>query len=195
MFRRGELTGPELQPSDDDPARGNQAYSLRGRRWQVGLEVGDRVPDVAGTTHDGRVVRLSEMAAGGPLVVFFYPKAFTPGCTAQTCHFRDLSARFAEVGATVVGASRDTAETQERFAEAYDVDFPLLADRDGSIAKALGAKRRGPLPSRRQTVVLAADLTVLGTFRSETNMNAHADEALALLSGRDRDGGRGGTRP
>jgi thioredoxin-dependent peroxiredoxin len=145
------------------------------------VAVGDRVRDVSGTTHDGRSVQLSELAAEGPLVVSFYPKAFTPGCTAQTCHLRDVSAEFAELGATVVGVSRDDADTQARFAAEYRLDFPLLADTDGQIAEALGARRPGPLPSKRQTVVLDTDLTVLGSFRSETDMHAHADQALELL--------------
>lgn len=143
--------------------------------------IGDAIPDVTSTTHDGRTVRLSELAAAGPLVVFFYPKAFTPGCTAEACTFRDLGAIFAELGASVVGVSRDAAEVQAAFAAEHDFDFPLLADRDGSVSKAFGAKRPGPLPVRRQTFVIDRDRSLLGHFHSETRMDAHAQQALDVL--------------
>jgi thioredoxin-dependent peroxiredoxin len=147
----------------------------------MALAIGQQVPDVTATTHDGRTVRLSELAGDGPVVVFFYPKAFTGGCTAEACHFRDLGAEFAEVGATRVGVSRDDVATQARFAAEHDVDYPLLADPDGTVAKVFGAKRPGPLMSKRQTFVVDRDLTLLGRISSELNMERHADEALALL--------------
>jgi len=140
-----------------------------------------RIPDLAVTTHDGRSTTLSELAAGGPLVVFFYPKAFTAGCTAQACHFRDLGAEFAELGASRVGVSRDDTDTQARFVSEHEFDYPLIADPDGGVAKAFGAKRIGPVPSRRQTYVLAADLTVLEVISDELRMDRHADDALAAL--------------
>jgi thioredoxin-dependent peroxiredoxin len=152
----------------------------------MSVSVGDTVPDVSATTRDGRTVHLSELAADGPLVVFFYPKAFTGGCTAQACHFRDLAGEFAAVGATRVGVSRDDVATQDRFAAEHGFDFPLLADPDGRVARAFGAKRLGPLPSRRQTFVLDRDLTVLAAVSSELNMQVHADEALAVLRSRQR---------
>jgi thioredoxin-dependent peroxiredoxin len=150
----------------------------------MALAIGQQVPDVTATTDDGRTVRLSELAADGPVVVFFYPKAFTGGCTAEACHFRDLGAEFAEVGAARVGVSRDDVATQARFAAEHDFDYPLLADPDGTLSKAFGAKRPGPLMSKRQTFVVDTDLTLLGRISSELDMEKHADEALALL--RDR---------
>lgn len=145
------------------------------------MDVGDTVPDLDLTLDDGRSVRLSELLADGPVVLFFYPKAFTPGCTAESCHFRDLQAEFDEVGAQRIGISRDDVDTQSRFRDEYDLDYPLAADPDGEIAKVFGAKRVGPLPSRRQTFVIGADRTLLATIGSETDMRVHADEALATL--------------
>lgn len=147
----------------------------------MGIAVGDPIPDLTATTDEGRTVTLSELAAGRPLVVFFYPKAFTGGCTAEACHFRDLGAEFAELGASRVGVSRDDVATQARFATEHGFDYPLLADPDGRIAKAFGAKRPGPLASKRQTFVLDRDLTVVATISSEFDMEAHADRALAAL--------------
>jgi thioredoxin-dependent peroxiredoxin len=147
----------------------------------MSLATDRRVPDLSVTLADGRTTSLSELADGGHLVVFFYPKAFTSGCTAQACHFRDLGAEFAEVGASRVGVSRDDVATQARFSSQHGFDFPLIADADGSVSKALGAKRPGPLWSKRQTVVLAPDLSIALVVASETDMERHADEALAYL--------------
>jgi thioredoxin-dependent peroxiredoxin len=83
-----------------------------------------------------------------------------------------------------VGVSRDDVETQARFAGEHAFDYPLLADPDGAVATAFGAKRPGPLWSRRQTFVVDAELTLVGAIRSETDMEKHADEALALLRAR-----------
>lgn len=142
---------------------------------------GTQLPDLDVTLHTGDATTLAKLAASGPLVVFFYPKAFTGGCTAEACHFRDLAAEFAEVGATRVGVSRDDVETQARFAAEHEFDYPLLADPDGTVAKAFGAKRPGPMWSKRQTFVVDQDLRVLAEIRSETDMQKHADEALDVL--------------
>lgn len=145
------------------------------------VESGDIVEDLAATTDDGRELTLSQLADGGFLVIFFYPKAFTGGCTAQTCHFRDLSSEFAQLGASLVGVSRDDLNTQARFAQEHQLGFPLLTDPDGELVDAFGVSRPGPLPNKRRTFVLDRELRVLGVVSNETDMDAHADDALALL--------------
>ena len=142
---------------------------------------GTRIPDLEVTTHDGTRTTLTQLAGGHRLVVFFYPKAFTAGCTAQACHFRDLGAEFEQLGATRVGVSRDSSDTQARFADEHRFDFPLIADGDGEVSRAFGAKRIGPVPSRRQTYVLDRDLTVLAVISDELRMDRHADDALEVL--------------
>lgn len=151
------------------------------------VAVGDRLPDLEVTTSDGASTTLSALAGERALVVFFYPKAFTAGCTAQACHFRDLGAEFDELGAARVGVSRDGVDTQSRFAAEHAFDYPLIADPDGRVAAAFGAKRLGPIPSRRASFVLDRDLTVLGVIASEIDMERHADDALAIL--RERTAG------
>lgn len=145
------------------------------------------LPDFTATLDDGRTVQLSTLLQDGPIVLFFYPKAFTPGCTAESCHFRDLSAEFAQAGAQRIGISRDDVETQARFRAEHNLDFPLIADEDGSIAQLFGAKRLGPLPSKRQTFVIDTDRSVLGVVSSELNMQVHAADALELLRKRRSD--------
>lgn len=147
------------------------------------MRPGDILEDFTATLDDGRAARFSQLLQDGPAVVFFYPKAFTPGCTAESCHFRDLAAEFAEVGAQRIGVSRDDVATQKKFRIEYGLDFPLIADADGTVSKLFGAKRPGNLWSKRQTFVIDTDRTVLEIISSELNMDVHADRALEVLRG------------
>ncbi|WP_367138926.1 peroxiredoxin [Saccharothrix sp. HUAS TT1] len=149
------------------------------------MRQGDRAPDFTLPDQDGTPRALSALLAGGPVVLFFYPAAMTSGCTAESCHFRDLAAEFTEVGAQRVGVSRDSVDRQREFATAHGFDYPLLSDDDGAVAEAFGVKRRfGPLPVKRHTFVIDTDRTVIDVIRSEFAMNAHADKALAVLRAR-----------
>ncbi len=148
------------------------------------MRTGDHVPDFATTDQHGTTRNFHEILADGPVVLFFYPKAMTTGCTKESCHFRDLASEFAEVGAQRVGISADTVEKQAKFDEKNSLGFPLISDRDKSIAATFGVKRPGPLMNKRSTFVIDTDGTVLGTFASELNMDKHADEALAVLRAR-----------
>jgi thioredoxin-dependent peroxiredoxin len=145
------------------------------------MNIGDEVPDFTATLDDGSQTTLTDLLADGPIVLFFYPKAFTGGCTEEACHFRDLGSEFAEVGAQRVGISADDVETQASFRDKHDFDYPLIADPSGEIAKIFGTNRIGPLPPRRHTFVIGADRRLVAAIRSETNMEQHADEALQVL--------------
>ncbi|MBB6421737.1 peroxiredoxin [Streptomyces sp. AK010] len=146
------------------------------------VETGDKVEDFALPDETGTVRSLSELLAGGPVVLFFYPAALTPGCTAQACHFRDLAAEFAAVGARPVGISGDDVERQQEFAGRHGLGMPLLSDADGAVRERFGVKRGFSLaPTKRATFVIAQDRTVLDVVRSELRMNAHADRALTAL--------------
>lgn len=149
------------------------------------MKPGDVAPDFSLPDQDGTERKLSALLENGPVVLFFYPAAMTSGCTAQSCHFRDLAAEFAEVGAQRVGISRDDVATQKKFAELNGFDYPLLADVDGEVAEQFGVKRRfGPIPVKRHTFVISADRVVVEVVKSEFSMNAHADKALAVLRSR-----------
>jgi peroxiredoxin Q/BCP len=148
------------------------------------IEVGDVVPDFELSDEDGNPRRLTTELANGPIVLFFYPKALTGGCTKESCHFRDLASEFAAVGAQRFGISADPVERQKKFSDKHSFDFPLLSDPDRVVAKQLGAKRPGPIMNKRVTFVIDTDRRVLAVISSETNMDKHADEALAVLSNR-----------
>ncbi|UGT60793.1 peroxiredoxin [Nocardia asteroides] len=140
------------------------------------------LPDQSGTPRS-----LDALLADGPLVLFFYPAANTPVCTAEACHFRDLVGEFAALGASCAGISTDSVETQSGFAGKQSLRYPLLSDADGAVAKEFGVKRGllGKLaPVKRQTFVIDTDRTVLSVITGELRANVHADDALRFL--RDR---------
>ena len=146
------------------------------------MNVGDKAPDFKLPDETGNPRALSEFLEKGPVVLYFYPAAMTPGCTAESCHFRDLAPEFEKVGAQRVGISADKVDKQQRFSSKYNFDFPLLSDTDKSVARAYGV-RRGPgiIPNKRSTFVIGTDGLVKEVVRSETNMSVHADRALEAL--------------
>ncbi|GAB1333715.1 peroxiredoxin [Streptomyces sp. E-15] len=149
------------------------------------VAVGDTVEDFALPDETGTPRRLTDLLADGPVVLFFYPAALTPGCTNEACHFRDLAAEFAAAGARPVGISGDTVEKQREFAGTHRLGMPLLSDADGTVRERFGVRRGFSLaPTRRVTFVIAEDRTVLEVVRSELRMNTHADRALAALRAR-----------
>lgn len=146
------------------------------------VNVGDTVDDFELPDEAGAPRKLSELLADGPVVLFFYPAALSPGCTAEACHFRDLAAEFAAVGARPVGVSGDTVDKQREFTGRHDLGMPLLSDADGTIRERFGVKRGFSLaPTKRVTFVIAQDRTVIEAVHSELRMNTHADRALAAL--------------
>lgn len=151
------------------------------------MRQGDRVDDFVLPDQTGSDRRLTDLLADGPVVLFFYPAAMTPGCTKEACHFRDLAAEFAAVGAQRVGISMDSVGKQAQFADKQRFDYPLLSDSDGKVATAFGVKRGllGRLmPVKRVTFVIDTDSTVLDVIASETSMDSHADKALETLRAR-----------
>ncbi|MEU6228180.1 peroxiredoxin [Streptomyces sp. NPDC047042] len=146
------------------------------------VNVGDKIEDFELPDESGAPRKLSELLAEGPIVLFFYPAALSPGCTAEACHFRDLAAEFAAVGARPVGISGDSVERQQEFAQSHTLGMPLLSDTDGKVRELFGVKRGfSMMPTKRATFVIAEDRTVLEVVTSELRMNTHADRALAAL--------------
>ena len=170
---------------------------------------GDKAPDFTLLDHTGRPRTLSGLLSEGPVVLFFYPVASSPMCTAQACHFRDVSNEFAAVGAHRVGISTDTVDKQAHFAQQRSFDYPLLSDEDGVVSELFGVRRgrfaklnrsfaarettrRGRhnrrrglmarlLPVRRTTFVIGTDRTVLKVVSTEVRASVHADQTLWFL--------------
>lgn len=114
------------------------------------MRTGETAPDFRLPDHTGNIRSLSELLDRGPVVLFFYPAASSPICTAEACHFRDLGRAFESLGAQRVGISTDTTDKQSHFALQRSFDYPLLADSDGSVAEQFGVRRGGWFMRRRR---------------------------------------------
>jgi thioredoxin-dependent peroxiredoxin len=148
------------------------------------MNAGDQVSDFELPDETGAPRRLSELLRYGPVVLFFYPIASSGGCTQEACHFRDLAADFAAVGAQPVGISGDNVTKQHVFATSHSLGYPLLSDSGNKVAKELGAYRwflPGGLHTRRMTFVIGRDRRIVETIASETKFDLHADQALEIL--------------
>ncbi|MCC6745946.1 MAG: peroxiredoxin [Acidobacteria bacterium] len=149
----------------------------------MALTVGTPLPDIAGHLSDGSTWRSLD-ALGKPLVIYFYPKDFTPGCTREACSFRDNFAEIGETrGATVIGVSRDSVESHRNFIARHGLPFQLLADEDGSISRACGATMLGGLlpVSKRVTYVVDGKGTIRGVFDHTFAAEKHVADVRALL--------------
>lgn len=146
------------------------------------LGPGDVVDDFELPDQSGTVRRLSELLAGGPVVLFFYPAAMTFGCTRESCHFRDAAGEFDALGAVRVGISADPVDKQRRFADQHGFDYPLLSDPDRTVAARFGVTQGFRLgPVKRATFVIDRDRRILASFSSELRFASHADQAVVAL--------------
>jgi peroxiredoxin Q/BCP len=150
------------------------------------VEEGKPAPDFALTSDSGETVRLSDLR-GKQVVLYFYPKDDTPGCTTQACGIRDVYGELERAGAVVLGVSPDSARSHVKFKEKYGLPFPLLADPDHAVAEQYGAwgekKYMGRTYDgiRRTTFVIDADGTLKRVMRN-VKPAKHADDVLAALA-------------
>jgi peroxiredoxin Q/BCP len=144
----------------------------------VNVKVGEAAPDFTLPDQDGKQVTLSSLK-GKVVVLYFYPKDFTSGCTKEACHFRDAYEDFTEAGAEVVGVSADSQESHRKFRDAYLLPFNLLSDEKGEVKKLYGVA--GHLFPGRVTFVIDKESVVRHVFSSQTDMKAHVDEAMKIL--------------
>jgi peroxiredoxin Q/BCP len=147
----------------------------------VGAEIGNRAPDFALRDQDGKLVRLADLLGKGPIVLFFYPKANTPVCTAEACAFRDAYTVFSQHGATVIGISDDPPDVQRQFAQRYRLPYILLSDERGKVHKLYGARTAFGLLNNRVTFVLDRDGIIRHRFADMLNGAKHVQEALEIL--------------
>ncbi len=146
------------------------------------MQKGDLAPDFKLKDQNGDERTLSTMLLSGPVVLFFYPAAMTKGCTKESCHFRDLASEFAALGSQRLGISMDSVAKQAEFTAKNDLDYPLLADVNGDVAKLYGVKRSlDLLKVKRTTFVIDQDRHIAEVINSEVSMNTHADKSLDAL--------------
>jgi len=149
------------------------------------IEVGDLAPDFSLPSDRGEVVRLSELI-GTRVILFFYPKDDTSGCTKEACGFRDAMPSIQERGATVLGVSPDPVRSHERFRDKYGLNFPLLADEEHRVAVAYGAWGTKKMYGReyvgilRSTFLIGEDGRVEKAYR-KVRPAEHAEEVVAEL--------------
>lgn len=159
---------------------------LMAVRARAALKVGDKAPDFSAPLSDGTTFHLQEWLARAPIVLYFYPKDNTPGCTKEACSLRDDFAAFRDLHATVLGASYDSIDSHKKFIKEHNLPFPLISDQNRSIAKAFGVA--GLFFASRATFIIGQDGKILYADPS-VNPSTHSREireALARLTSRQR---------
>ncbi len=145
------------------------------------VEVGERAPDFELSNQLGVQTKLYDIMGKENIVLFFYPKDDSPGCTKEACAFRDSYEIFKEAGAEVVGISSDSKSSHKNFAEKHNLPYTLLSDVGGKVRKLYGVpKTMGILPGR-VTYIIDKQGVVKHIFNSQLNINGHIKEALNIL--------------
>jgi peroxiredoxin Q/BCP len=149
------------------------------------LSVGDAAPNITARDQNGGAVNLADVYAKGPTLVYFYPKAGTPGCTAQACSLRDAFPDFSSANIQVIGVSADTVEAQKKFAEEYKLPFVLLADTDLAVAKAFGVPTIPVLgvPRRQSFIIRDGKIAWIVESAKTGDHAAEVKDALSSLGG------------
>jgi thioredoxin-dependent peroxiredoxin len=151
-------------------------------------ELGQPAPDFHLASTEGRDISLSDFRGKQAVVLYFYPRDDTPGCTAEACSFRDLRALFNERGAEILGVSTDTVKSHKKFQEKFHLTFPLLADTDHAVADQYGVWQQRKFMGRqfmgiaRTTFVVDKDGTIKAVFPN-VKVEGHADKVLKALEG------------
>jgi len=149
------------------------------------------VPNQSVTLADGSRKKLSELVGKKGLVLYFYPKDSTPGCTRESCDFRDNLARLKKAGFAVLGVSPDSPESHQKFSEKQGLNFPLIADTEKKLAEALGVWAEKKLYGRtfmgilRTTFLLDASLKIIKIYE-KVKVDGHVENILADLSSREK---------
>lgn len=146
-----------------------------------GIQVGDKAPDFTLPAQTGEPVRLSDRLGERVVVLYFYPKDETRGCTTEACAFRDSHEVFTEAGAEVIGVSSDSADRHAAFADHHKLPFTLLSDEGGRVRKSYGVPATLGLLPGRVTYVIDRTGTVRHVFNSMTNIGRHVNDALDVV--------------
>jgi peroxiredoxin Q/BCP len=145
------------------------------------VKVGETAPDFTLTSQTGEAVTLSQFRGKKNVVLYFYPKDETPGCTREACTFRDSYTHFTDLGAEVIGVSADTVESHRAFATHYNLPFTLLSDMDNDVRKMYGAESTLGFIPGRVTFVIDKRGVVRHVFSSQLQPEKHVQEARQIL--------------
>src|SRR5215211_7544904 len=155
---------------------------LMGFRTKDNVDVGSKAPNFTLPSQSGELVSFRDSLGEKPVVLFFYPKDDTPGCTKEACAFRDEYERFKELDAEVMGISSDSVESHERFADKHKLPFPLLSDRGEKVRRIYGVPSTFGLFPGRVTYVIDQQGIVRHVFTSQIGVERHVAEAVSFLS-------------
>ena len=144
------------------------------------LSVGDPAPSFVAENQDGKKVQLTDFK-GKPVLIYFYPKDDTPGCTKEACQFRDDYSKFQKKGAVILGVSAQDAESHKSFKQKYHLPFDLLIDKDGSLAKSFGVGMMPVIGLHQRQSVLVDSQGKIAKFYSSVDPKEHSQEVLAEL--------------
>ncbi len=147
----------------------------------IELKVGDKAPDFTLTDEKGLPKSLKDYLGKKVVVLYFYPKDFTSGCTAEACRFRDDYRLYEEKGAEVIGVSLDTTESHAKFSEKYSLPFPILSDNSKAVAKAYGVLGIGGIAAKRVTFIISKEGVITHIF-PKVDVKKHSEEILRALS-------------
>lgn len=145
------------------------------------VQVGQPAPPFRGVTHDGQQVAREDFLGKNVVVLYFYPKDGTPGCTQQACAFRDAYEDFVQAGAVVIGVSSDSSASHQAFAKDHQLPFLLLTDSGGALRKAFGVPRTLGLLPGRVTYVIDRQGIVRHVFGAQFQSQRHVTEALNIV--------------
>jgi peroxiredoxin Q/BCP len=146
-----------------------------------GIQAGDKAPDFTLPAQNGEQVRLTSRLGERVVVLYFYPKDETPGCTKEACAFRDSYEAFTEAGAEVIGVSNDSVDKHVAFTEHHKLPFTLVSDEKGQLRKTYGVLATLGLLPGRVTYVIDRTGTVRHVFNSQTNIGRHVNDALDVV--------------
>jgi peroxiredoxin Q/BCP len=144
------------------------------------LKVGDKAPDFSLLDEHGLPVSLKDFRGKKVVVLYFYPKDFTSGCTAEACSFRDNYKPYQDKGAIVIGVSLDSVESHARFSEKYNLPFAILSDKSKEVAKTYGVLGIGGFLARRVTFIINKDGKITHIF-PKVDVKQHSEEVLKAL--------------
>ena len=165
-----------------------QTRTIQTQRSQRRLAVGDLAPDFALPNGNGELVRLSDFRGKKDVVLYFYPKDNSAGCTAEACAFRERYDVISDMDAEVIGVSGDTPKTHKWFAQQHRLPFLLLSDTDGAVRKSYGVPASfGFLPGR-VTYVIDKQGVIRNIYTSQLNIDKHVAQALATLRALNAEG-------